>query len=470
MVAGTMKSKLSKRAIMDSNIVDYAAEVQQSNKISLRISSVLLYGLVVIHERKTSYVYSDVNDILIKVRKTFQPNLKKQPKLIDVTKARANYNFEDIPIELDELVSEASIPGSVIRFTPRSSSTGPRSRTRTDAIERSLGSPFVNSSFNMFDTQGTPVHTPSSVLALEIDGITGIDSDLFGINGLESLPNVNDPLPSFFGGVPLEFPEEANQVASPNNTTSTTHEEIPDEATIEPRRKQRKRRAAGEEATELSNEMLRTWLTNTKKICAPLKKVCQIKHSDVHIFEPFFCPLALRTHYVVCLEQSVQDVHLHHRTSSFSNIPQVDDVEAMRAMSNPNTPNISNLLNTPRGSHRSFSDYSTAPSSSLNFPCHEDYLADNFDLVQNKFDLDIPIDDSVSLSTLDGSLDAHAHQFYAHLIDILPPQGDVFVEVVSGTTKFQVAKSFSQLLILASKSLVNVSQSEPYANILINLL
>lgn len=80
-IAGTMKDKLGKKVVLSTDIADIADKIMKENRINLvlRLSGMLLKGLVVVYSKKTQYMLNDCNDIITKIMQSFKTNAVNLP-------------------------------------------------------------------------------------------------------------------------------------------------------------------------------------------------------------------------------------------------------------------------------------------------------------------------------------------------------------------------------------------------------
>lgn len=73
-IAGTMKDKIGKKVVLSTDIADIAEKIMSEDRINLvlRLSGMLLKGLVVVYSKKTMYMLSDCEDIITKIMQSFK--------------------------------------------------------------------------------------------------------------------------------------------------------------------------------------------------------------------------------------------------------------------------------------------------------------------------------------------------------------------------------------------------------------
>lgn len=80
-IAGTMKDKIGKKVVLSTDIADIAEKIMSEDRINLvlRLSGMLLKGLVVVYSKKTMYMLSDCEDIITKIMQSFKTNAVNLP-------------------------------------------------------------------------------------------------------------------------------------------------------------------------------------------------------------------------------------------------------------------------------------------------------------------------------------------------------------------------------------------------------
>ena len=110
-IAGTMKDKIGKKVVLSTNISDVADKIIREDRISLvlRLSGMLLKGLVVVYSKKTQYMLSDCEDIIAKIMNSFKtsavdlvPSATRGDETLTISinrqgqRAEINYAYGDI--------------------------------------------------------------------------------------------------------------------------------------------------------------------------------------------------------------------------------------------------------------------------------------------------------------------------------------------------------------------------------------
>ena len=79
-LAATYPDRLNKRVLIQTNIGGLALEVAEPTiPLSLRLSAILMRGVVVIYDRQVKYLLNDTNDIYRKLNSVFSKEDKQAP-------------------------------------------------------------------------------------------------------------------------------------------------------------------------------------------------------------------------------------------------------------------------------------------------------------------------------------------------------------------------------------------------------
>ena len=86
-IAGTMKDKLGKKVILQTDITSIVNQIMEDVRVNLvlRLSGMLLKGLVVVYSKKTQYMLVDCEEIISKIMQSFKPGAVNLPQLKKVS-------------------------------------------------------------------------------------------------------------------------------------------------------------------------------------------------------------------------------------------------------------------------------------------------------------------------------------------------------------------------------------------------
>lgn len=76
-IAGTATDKLGKKMILAADISNLAQRIMEEDRVNLvlRLSGMLLKGLVIVYTKKMQYVLTDCEDVISRIKLSFQPNI-----------------------------------------------------------------------------------------------------------------------------------------------------------------------------------------------------------------------------------------------------------------------------------------------------------------------------------------------------------------------------------------------------------
>ncbi|KAL3688796.1 hypothetical protein R1sor_015105 [Riccia sorocarpa] len=99
-VVATMHAKLNRKKAEQINIEEICLQVLQPQvPLALRLSGILMGGIVLIYDRKVKLLYDDVNEFLVKLKSAVDH--KDHDKRISLPKGRLQARFESVTIDYD---------------------------------------------------------------------------------------------------------------------------------------------------------------------------------------------------------------------------------------------------------------------------------------------------------------------------------------------------------------------------------
>ena len=107
-IAGTMKDKVGKKLVLATDIASVAKQIMEEEGVGLvlRLSGMLLKGLVVVYSKKTQYMLIDCEEVITKIMQSFKPGAVNLP----VAGRRAADDALTVQIERDGRPVAAAIP------------------------------------------------------------------------------------------------------------------------------------------------------------------------------------------------------------------------------------------------------------------------------------------------------------------------------------------------------------------------
>ncbi|KAL3521282.1 hypothetical protein ACH5RR_019431 [Cinchona calisaya] len=122
-MAATTKEKMTRKKLDKLNLVKICEEIlNPSIPMALRLSSILMGGVVIIYERKVKLLYDDVNRLLVELNQAWKVNLVSDPTVLPKGKSQAKYESITLPaireadIEEMETLQHSNAP-TIMGFT-----------------------------------------------------------------------------------------------------------------------------------------------------------------------------------------------------------------------------------------------------------------------------------------------------------------------------------------------------------------
>eukprot|EP00698_Gefionella_okellyi_P015989 TRINITY_DN454_c0_g1_i6.p2 TRINITY_DN454_c0_g1~~TRINITY_DN454_c0_g1_i6.p2 ORF type:complete len:362 (+),score=64.86 TRINITY_DN454_c0_g1_i6:84-1169(+) len=294
--------KLSKKTISSINICDISQQIQQPPvKLALRLDSQLLYGLVIVFQKRVAYLFGDAKDIFTRLKTTFIPGRA----MVDLPVDKAQIRFEAItlpaglvnmpeaeePLPLQDLLENINADDFLV-VTSQLSNPKKRTRNEVDVIGDSADA--IANRFNQGAGYGlTPVSFPAG-------WVNNITEDQFPDEmgggwdvAIPDLPSTGTrmftpPLSDMNG--PTLTPTNAGLMTPVNAAVSP--------GKVTPRKRKAPTQQAVDETTELSSEHIKSWLKDVTELVVerptPLITYETYRKSQVKPYFALRTPLAKR--------------------------------------------------------------------------------------------------------------------------------------------------------------------------------
>ncbi|XP_052187255.1 sister chromatid cohesion 1 protein 1 [Diospyros lotus] len=107
-MAATMHAKINRRKLDKLNIIKICEEIlNPSVPMALRLSGILMGGVVIVYERKVKLLYDDVTRLLVEINEAWKVKVVPDPTLLPKGKSQAKFEAVTLPmtqeIELEEI-------------------------------------------------------------------------------------------------------------------------------------------------------------------------------------------------------------------------------------------------------------------------------------------------------------------------------------------------------------------------------
>ncbi|GAA5811155.1 hypothetical protein MFLAVUS_004585 [Mucor flavus] len=474
-LASHWERKISKSQFLQTNLektIDAIATNQQTEPIALRLSGQLLLGVVRIYSRKTRYLLEDCNEALVKIKLAFKKGDVNMP---DIHQSVANVNT----ITLQDKLTEFDI---LLPDLPFNSSNNLSER---DPIFESLGD-FSSQDITLDDMQND-----FSFGNWEVGRREGVeagrrDNGALADNGL-NLDNLEGPLKGLTLGddnnginndnVDFDFDLNDNIDYGDDgmffnnnaefNMPSTNDADIDNllqvgivedenmfdiDAAMPETAVRRRKRLVVDQITEIPQEDLRKYYTDTSSLIAT-------RDANVSIIDKSKAPVQLTQPSGAALGSELES--LFARINNKRRAPVMDsDIYKQPRLDDPFG------ATTP----------GAGTSSAFQFDDDNNDFGDDDDLAFNQTSFDRfntmrEFDEyDLSMTQTTDSLSPHTNATLTTINNNLATRSTVkFGELASSTCKkAEAAKLFYDILLLSTKNKVKVKQDRPFGEIQIN--
>ena len=428
-IAGTMKDKIGKKLVLATDIASVAKQIMEEEGVGLvlRLSGMLLKGLVVVYSKKTQYMLIDCEEVITKIMQSFKPGAVNLPTggrrtaddalTVQIDKdGRAT--VEAIP-NLDEWLEENPEARFVVPSGPIEFATPENSQVLTQLSDTSMESTASSQMPVSSDLGDTFVPPPPRRDAPAWEPVPD----------MPEWANIADD----DGGMPMPEPENENE--SEDEGARETRQKIVDQRIELQGQGQRRRRA---------------------RATAVLRRVALPQNEELeNLFE------IARQQFGMPPPVAESD------SDGFAPIPYDDDIEIERnrdADPEDVTATSDDGMPEPRRVSVSASDIELEPGRPLmsgmsSFTGEKRNLQSPFPNYQ--FSIEATHKGSIHDSITNETIDA--------MNTIRRTMGEresiTFAQVVAGASKHLIAKSFYQLMVVRSIGCVSIKQDEPFGPI-----
>ncbi|XP_071729020.1 sister chromatid cohesion 1 protein 1 [Rutidosis leptorrhynchoides] len=96
--AATLHAKINRRNLNKLNIISICEEIlNPSVPMALRLSGILMGGVVIVYERKVKLLYEDVNRLLVEINEAWKVKATRDPTVLPKGKTRAKFEAVTLP-------------------------------------------------------------------------------------------------------------------------------------------------------------------------------------------------------------------------------------------------------------------------------------------------------------------------------------------------------------------------------------
>lgn len=433
-IAGTMKDKLGKKVILQTDITSIVNQIMEDVRVNLvlRLSGMLLKGLVVVYSKKTQYMLVDCEEIISKIMQSFKPGAVNLPQLKKVSS-------DALTIALDKEMSDVE----TIDLNEWIKAQNPEQQYTFKAVPIE----FTNSNSDSSQVLTQLSDLSSSSSSVQSSQIVQSDSDLGeSFIPLKPIEKVNDvPLvpewvdlpddnggyeaPPQFNDSDIESSEVSENADKAKPSILDTNIDLPDKRTHQ-RKRTRNSAVSVRSAILPQNEELENLFEIAKKqfVKPPQKQKDDEKIED--------------------LREIDDDIEIERTRDAEPDLPAPLDFDDDDTR--PSLPS-SDIEFEPRRASLS--------GISPNFSIEKNYVESPFP--NYKFAIE-----PTPRKTVEDSITNDTIKTLNKLKTVIGEKGNItFDQAFGGSSRHNAAISFYQMLVLRSTGTIDLKQSEPFGPI-----
>ncbi|XP_071934420.1 sister chromatid cohesion 1 protein 1-like isoform X3 [Coffea arabica] len=293
-MAATTKEKITRKRLDKLDIIKICEEIlNPSVPMALRLSSILMGGVVIVYERKVKLLYDDVNRLLVELNQAWKVQLVSDPTVLPKGKAQAKYESITLPaireedIEEMETLQQSNAP-TTMGFTQTAYFS-----MRLDNMDDSYINPNPEEDLPQDDHQANPAditlfdsHDPSLADTIMYNRFERFDIEgdedtqlNFAASEHATIPSTLVPSPP-----PQDKPYPSDEVQDHNPEAQVNQQVAKDKKVLQdqlrqgPTRKRARQPAAMAmdcEQTIIPGHVYQSWLQNTSDITSRRRKNSQ---------------------------------------------------------------------------------------------------------------------------------------------------------------------------------------------------
>uniref|UniRef100_A0A0D9WKA1 Rad21/Rec8-like protein N-terminal domain-containing protein n=1 Tax=Leersia perrieri TaxID=77586 RepID=A0A0D9WKA1_9ORYZ len=268
-MAATLHAKINRKRLEKLDIIKICEEIlNPSVPMALRLSGILMGGVVIVYERKVKVLYDDVSRLLIEINEAWRIKPVADPTVLPKGKSQAKYEAVTLPENMMDMDVEQEQP----MFFPEADPTKFRGMRLEDLDEQ-----YVNVNLDDDDFSRTENHHQENITLVDkFDSGLG-DTDVhnrferFDITLVPSPPRQEDPPP-----------QQEKYHASPSirHEGSSSHEQEPQKMKgQQPAPSKRKKRMKDPQVTIDEDQIMipgivyQTWLKDSSSLIAKRRRI-----------------------------------------------------------------------------------------------------------------------------------------------------------------------------------------------------
>ncbi|PHT80049.1 hypothetical protein T459_18101 [Capsicum annuum] len=290
-MAATLHSKLNRKKLSKLNIINICEQIlNPSVPMALRLSGILMGGVVIVYERKVKLLYEDVTRLMVQINEAWKVKATVDPTLLPKGKSQAKHASVTLPEnqeeELPEIEQTLRNPDTATMMDFEQTSYFAMRLDNADIYDKPNAGEECAPDFHQVDAENITLpehfesrHTDMSNHFERFD-IEGDDDTQMNFTQPEDAQIPSTPVPSAPkeqahkpDEIPDRYPED--QAKQQSNEAEEAFEQRQDQQRPKPaRRRARKavRLAIDHEQTVISGDVYQSWLKNSSDISSRKRK------------------------------------------------------------------------------------------------------------------------------------------------------------------------------------------------------
>ncbi|KAK9283481.1 hypothetical protein L1049_011727 [Liquidambar formosana] len=141
-MAATMHAKINRRKLDKLNIIKICEEILNPTvPMALRLSGILMGGVVIVYERKVKLLYDDVTRLMVEINEAWKVKAVPDPTVLPKGKTHAKYEAVTLPDNEETEVGEIEKP---LHFSNRTTTMGFQHTTYFAMRLDNVDEPYIN--------------------------------------------------------------------------------------------------------------------------------------------------------------------------------------------------------------------------------------------------------------------------------------------------------------------------------------
>ncbi|KAL4620809.1 hypothetical protein ACB092_06G182900 [Castanea dentata] len=290
-MAATMHAKINRRKLDKLNIIKICEEIlNPSVPMALRLSGILMGGVVIVYERKVKLLYDDVTRLLVEINEAWKVKAAPDPTVLPKGKSHAKKEAVTLPENKETDFGDIE---QSLNFSNTTATMGFQQTTYFALRLDSVDEPYINDNakeedpnqnfhqanadnitlFERFDSYQANVDLYNRFERFDIEG----DEDMqmnFTSGEHTQIPTTLKPSPP-----PQEEPQRDHQVNQPSHECKGARQDQERQVPVKRKARRPPASAMDYEQTMIPGHIYQSWLQNASDIVS--RRGRKRKHADI---------------------------------------------------------------------------------------------------------------------------------------------------------------------------------------------